>query len=71
MSLDMETGMDPKGREIRLRAAEGLEAVDFFFPGYHVWAKLIESLADLGYDSNNLVRLVIIGLCHNPLYDTS
>ena len=55
MSLDMETGMDPKGREIRLRAAEGLEAVDFFFPGYHVWAKLIESLADLGYDSNNVV----------------
>ena len=71
MSLDMETGMDPKGREIRLRAAEGLEAVDFFFPGYHVWAKLIESLADLGYDSNNVVRLVIIGLYHNPLYDTS
>ena len=55
MSLDMETGMDPNGREIRLRAAEGLEAVDFFFPGYHVWAKLIESLADLGYDSNNVV----------------
>lgn len=55
MKLDPETGMDPQDQEIRLRAAEGLEAVDFFFPGYHVWAKLIESLADIGYDSNNLV----------------
>ena len=25
--------------------------MDYFFPGYHVWAKLIESLADLGYDA--------------------
>ena len=55
MQLDMKTGMDPESGHIKLRAAEGLEAVDFFFPGYHVWAKLIESLADLGYDSNNLV----------------
>ena len=55
MQLDMETGMDPENAEIKLRAAEGLEAVDFFMPGYHVWAKLIESLADVGYDSNNLV----------------
>ena len=55
MQLDMEDGMDPVGGDIKLRAAEGLEAVDFFFPGYHVWAKLIESLADLGYDSGNLV----------------
>ncbi|KAL3135758.1 hypothetical protein ABBQ32_007321 [Trebouxia sp. C0010 RCD-2024] len=55
MQLDMETGMDPEDAEIKLRAATGLEAVDFFMPGYHVWAKLIESLADLGYDSNNLV----------------
>ncbi len=55
MQLDMKTGMDPEDSAIRLRAAEGLEAVDFFMPGYHVWAKLIESLGDLGYDSNNLV----------------
>ena len=26
-------------------------------PGYHVWAKVIEALADVGYDTNNLVRL--------------
>ncbi len=63
MQLDMKTGMDPGDSEIRLRAAEGLEAVDFFFPGYHVWAKLIESLADLGYDSNNLVRSLSNNLC--------
>ena len=24
--------------------------------GYFVWAKLIEALADLGYDANNIVR---------------
>ena len=28
-------------------------------PGYHVWAKVIEALADVGYDTNNLVRLVL------------
>ncbi|DBB08038.1 TPA: hypothetical protein ACH3X3_008242 [Trebouxia sp. C0006] len=55
MQLDEKTGMDPEDRAIRLRAAEGLEAVDFFMPGYHVWAKLIESLGDFGYDSNSLV----------------
>lgn len=53
MALDQKTGRDPKG--IHLRAATGLEAVDYFVPGYAVWAKLIEALADLGYDSNFLV----------------
>ena len=46
-------GGDPG--DVKVRAAEGLEAVDYFFPGYHVWAKLIESLADLGYDANTMV----------------
>ena len=54
--------MDPENAEVKLRAAEGLEAVDFFMPGYHVWAKLIESLADVGYDSNNLVYVYLIVL---------
>lgn len=54
MSLDPVTGLDPKG--IKLRAANGLEAVDYFMPGYHVWAKLVEALADMGYDANTLVR---------------
>lgn len=62
MRLDFQTGMDPEGGAIKLRAAEGLEAVDFFFPGYHVWAKLIESLADLGYDANTLVRPISLQL---------
>ncbi|KAK9805752.1 hypothetical protein WJX73_005728 [Symbiochloris irregularis] len=53
MALDEKTGADPPG--VKLRAAEGLEAVDYFMPGYHVWAKLIEALADVGYDSNMLV----------------
>jgi hypothetical protein len=38
-----------------LRAAQGLESIDFFVTGYWVWAKLIESLAEIGYDSNTLV----------------
>lgn len=53
MALDPETGLDPQG--INLRAATGLEAVDYFVPGYAVWAKMVQALADIGYDSNNLV----------------
>lgn len=30
--------------------------MDYFFPGYAVWAKLIQAAADMGYDTNNLVR---------------
>ena len=37
--------------------------MDYFFPGYHVWAKLIESLADLGYDANTMVSLQHAHLC--------
>ena len=55
MRLDADTGKDPGG--IKLRAANGLEAVDYFMPGYHVWAKLVEALADMGYDANNLVSV--------------
>ena len=39
-----------------LRASEGLAAVDFLMPGYFVWGKIIEALADLGYEPNTLVR---------------
>ena len=38
-----------------LRASEGLAAVDFLMPGYFVWGKIIEALADVGYEPNNLV----------------
>jgi phospholipid:diacylglycerol acyltransferase len=47
-------GSDPPG--IKLRAAKALEAVDYFVPGYWVFSKLVQSLADIGYDNNNLVR---------------
>jgi len=49
------TGLDPEG--VALRASEGLAAVDFLMPGYFVWGKIIEALADIGYETNTLVRL--------------
>ena len=50
MRLDTITGLDPPG--IKLRAVTGLEAVDWFVPGYYVWGKVIESLGEVGYDAN-------------------
>lgn len=38
-----------------LRASEGLAAVDFLMPGYFVWGRIIEALADIGYDQNTVV----------------
>ncbi|PWN51913.1 LACT-domain-containing protein, partial [Violaceomyces palustris] len=52
LSLDTETGLDPPG--IRVRAAEGLDAASFFAAGFWIWSKVIENLAVLGYDTNNL-----------------
>lgn len=52
MKLDPSTGMDPEG--VRMRPAQGLEAADFLMPGFWVWARIIENLAELGYDHNNL-----------------
>lgn len=40
-------------RTTRLRAVEGLAGVDYFMPGYGVWARVIEELARLGYDATN------------------
>ncbi|KAJ1677814.1 phospholipid:diacylglycerol acyltransferase, partial [Spiromyces aspiralis] len=31
-----------------------LDAADYFIPKYWIWAKLIENLAEIGYDSNNM-----------------
>eukprot|EP00753_Platysulcus_tardus_P008129 PLAT15650.1.p1 GENE.PLAT15650.1~~PLAT15650.1.p1 ORF type:complete len:674 (+),score=359.21 PLAT15650.1:7-2028(+) len=50
--LSLETGLDPVG--IRLRAARGLSAADWFMGPVWVWAQLIHSLADLGYDESML-----------------
>jgi hypothetical protein len=33
LSLNFTTGLDPAG--IRVRNAQGLDAIDFFFPGVH------------------------------------
>ena len=52
MSLSQETGLDPPG--IKVRAAEGFEAADYVVGGYWVWSKLIENLADIGYDPSNM-----------------
>eukprot|EP00727_Mastigamoeba_balamuthi_P014135 m51a1_g9344 putative phospholipid:diacylglycerol acyltransferase (608) ;mRNA; f:74168-76142 len=52
MSLDPETGLDPEG--ISLRPAMGLEAADYIVPGYWVWARLIQMLALVGYDNNDV-----------------
>jgi phospholipid:diacylglycerol acyltransferase len=52
LMLDPETGLDPPN--IRMRAAQGLEAADYFIGGYWVLAKLIENLATIGYDNSSM-----------------
>ena len=47
------TGRDPVG--IKVRASKGLNAIDYFLPGYHVWNNMIEALADFGYDPDSMV----------------
>ncbi|KAL4873385.1 hypothetical protein BDV12DRAFT_159889 [Aspergillus spectabilis] len=49
--LDKVTGLDPPG--IKLRAAQGFDATDFFITGYWIWNKILENLASIGYDPTN------------------
>ncbi|KAK0713843.1 Lecithin:cholesterol/phospholipid:diacylglycerol acyltransferase [Lasiosphaeria miniovina] len=49
--LNKRTGLDPP--DIKLRAAQGFDATDFFITGYWIWNKILENLASLGYDSTN------------------
>ena len=49
--LDKTTGLDPPG--IKLRAAQGFDAADFFVTGYWIWNKILENLATIGYDPSN------------------
>jgi phospholipid:diacylglycerol acyltransferase len=49
--LDKQTGLDPPG--IKLRAAQGFDAADFFITGYWIWNKILENLATIGYDPTN------------------
>ena len=49
--LDKYTGLDPP--DIKLRAAQGFDAADFFITGYWIWNKILENLATIGYDPTN------------------
>lgn len=49
--LDRDTGLDPPG--VKLRAAQGFDATDFFVTGYWIWNKILENLATIGYDPGN------------------
>ena len=49
--LDKRTGLDPPN--IKLRAAQGFDATDFFITGYWIWNKIFENLATIGYDPTN------------------
>lgn len=51
--LDPETGLDPPN--IKLRAAQGFEAADFFMAGYWIWNKILQNLAVIGYGPNNMI----------------
>ncbi|KAI9263288.1 Lecithin:cholesterol acyltransferase-domain-containing protein [Phascolomyces articulosus] len=53
LKLDSITGLDPEPG-IKIRAAQGLDAADYFVTGYWVWARIIENLAAIGYDSTNM-----------------
>lgn len=50
LALDPKSGMDPEN--IRVRSAQGFEAADNFIATYWVWSRIIESLADVGYDGS-------------------
>ncbi|KAI0724123.1 phospholipid:diacylglycerol acyltransferase [Fomitopsis betulina] len=50
--LDPVTGLDPPGAKVR--AAEGIHAASNFVYGYWLWAKVVENLAVVNYDTNNL-----------------
>ncbi|KAJ5046572.1 uncharacterized protein L3040_003811 [Drepanopeziza brunnea f. sp. 'multigermtubi'] len=52
LMLDKYTGLDPDGG-IKLRAAQGFDAADFFITGYWIWSKILENLATIGYDPDN------------------
>ena len=49
--LDKRTGLDPP--LVKLRAAQGFDATDFFITGYWIWNKILENMASIGYDPTN------------------
>ncbi|KAF9509769.1 hypothetical protein BS47DRAFT_1320107 [Hydnum rufescens UP504] len=54
LSLDPISGLDPSP-DIKVRAAQGIDAASTFVPGYWIWSKVIENLACINYDTNNLL----------------
>ncbi|KAG6872948.1 hypothetical protein C0995_004832 [Termitomyces sp. Mi166 len=52
MMLDPVTGLDPP--DVKIRAAEGIDAASSFVQGYWIWSKIVENLAVVNYDTNNL-----------------
>ncbi|PFH53776.1 hypothetical protein AMATHDRAFT_136887 [Amanita thiersii Skay4041] len=52
MMLDPVTGLDPPG--VKIRAAEGIDAASMFIHGYWIWYSIVENLAVVNYDTNNL-----------------
>ncbi|KAL6305020.1 phospholipid:diacylglycerol acyltransferase [Sparassis latifolia] len=50
--LDPITGLDPA--DVKVRAAEGIDAASSFVQGYWLWSKIVENLAVVNYDTNNL-----------------
>ncbi|EIW62959.1 LACT-domain-containing protein [Trametes versicolor FP-101664 SS1] len=52
LMLDPVTGLDPPGAKVR--AAEGIDAASSFIQGYWLWSKIVENLAAVNYDTNNL-----------------
>ncbi|KAG6866216.1 hypothetical protein C0991_007241 [Blastosporella zonata] len=52
MMLDPVTGLDPP--DVKIRAAEGIDAASSFIQGYWIWSKIVENLAVVNYDTNNL-----------------
>ncbi|KAF8273417.1 Lecithin:cholesterol acyltransferase-domain-containing protein [Lactarius quietus] len=51
--LDPITGVDPEG--VKVRASEGFDAASSFVRVYWIWSKVIENLAVVNYDTNNLI----------------
>lgn len=72
MSLDTKTGLDPDG--VKVRSAQGLDAASYFITGYWIWSKIIENLAAIDYDYNDLSlqaydwRLSYVNLQHRDAY---
>ncbi|KAF8222646.1 phospholipid/diacylglycerol acyltransferase [Tricholoma matsutake] len=52
MMLDPVTGLDPP--DVKIRATEGINAATSFIQGYWIWSKIVENLAVVNYDTNNL-----------------